>query len=122
LLPEFFADEGVDYPLVQKLREKGFIVTYAAEEYIALSDMDLLIIAKNRNGIFLTKDKDFGELIIRNKIIVPGVVLIRIEKLNLEENHSLVTALIMKYIDDLPGSFTVIQKDKIRIRKINESG
>lgn len=115
---EFFADEGVDNPLVIMLRQNGFSVKYAAEECIAFTDMDLLAIAKEKGCIFITKDKDFGELIIRNKMSIPGIILVRLEKLNRQENCLLVTEALKKFSAELLGSFTVIQKDKIRIRKL----
>jgi len=50
--------------VVALLRKKGFTVIYAAEEYVAASDDALLQLAAERNCILITKDKDFGELVI----------------------------------------------------------
>lgn len=59
-------------------------------------------------------------MVIRNKSVASGVVLIRIEKLNLPENCLLVADLIDKYAPEIKNSFTVIQEDKIRIRSLEK--
>jgi len=115
---KFFADEGLDYPLVKQMREAGYDVTYAAEDNTGASDTSLLQIAFNENRILVTKDKDFGELAIRFGQSNTGVVLIRIEQLNKSENCLLVLKAIQKYESELKSAFTVIQEDKIRIRTL----
>jgi predicted nuclease of predicted toxin-antitoxin system len=116
---KFFADEGLDFPLVAALREKGFTVIYAAENYFSFTDETLLEIAFKEDCLFITKDKDFGELVIRNQLSTKGIILIRVDKLNVPENCIRIVSIIEKYNAELPGAFTVIQEDKIRIRKIN---
>jgi predicted nuclease of predicted toxin-antitoxin system len=113
----FFADEGLDFPLVDLLR-KYFTVIYAAEEMTGAPDEVILQQAFKNNCILITKDKDFGEIIIRNKKPCVGIILIRIEKLNLIENCVFVTEHIRKYASEFINSFTVIQEDKIRIRSL----
>ncbi len=61
------ADEGLDSPVVELLRKNGFSVMYAAEEFVAASDDFLLQMAAERNCILITKDKDFGDLVVRQK-------------------------------------------------------
>lgn len=114
----FFADEGLDFPVVDALRKNGFTVVYAAEEFIAAADGVVLQTALKQNSILITKDKDFGEMVIRHNRATAGVVLIRIENLNLSENCATVVGLIKKHLNEMPGSFTVIQEDKIRIRSL----
>lgn len=115
---KFFADEGLDYPLVKLLREADYDVLYAAEDYIGAPDAILLKTALLNNRILLTKDKDFGELAIRFGEPTSGVVLIRIDQLNRLENTLVVLGAIKKYEAELQGSLTVIQEDKIRIRTL----
>jgi len=113
----FFADEGVDYPFVALLR-KHYKVVYAAEIMAGASDEAILQKSLEENCVLITKDKDFGEMIIRNRRPCAGIILIRIEKLNLPENCSLIVELILKYTAEVVNSFTVIQEDKIRIRPL----
>lgn len=115
---KFFADEGLDFMLVDSLRQNSHEVIYAAEEMKGANDKDILDKAVKENCILITKDKDFGEMVIRNKMHSSGVILIRIEKLNLSDNCLFVVHLINKYALELTNSFTVIQEDKIRIRSL----
>ena len=114
----FFADEGLDFPLVKLLREKDYQVTYAAEDYAGAIDGQILQMAQEAGCILITKDKDFGALILQQQRLTAGIILVRIEKLNRPENCQLVVPLIDKYVAELPNSFTVIQEDKIRIRTL----
>ena len=115
---KFFADEGVDFPLVDLLRNSSFIIHYAAEEMRGATDKEVLEKCLEYDCILVTKDKDFGELVIRNNLSSKGVILIRIENLSIKENCLLVASFIKKYSEELSNSFTVIQEDKIRIRKL----
>ena len=64
----FFADEGLDFPIVYLLRVRGHKVIYAAEEYVSATDDVILDKAFETDSILITKDKDFGEL--RNSFTV----------------------------------------------------
>ena len=46
---KFFADEGLDYPLVKLLREGGYDVMYATKNFIAAPDDLLLQKLMNKN-------------------------------------------------------------------------
>jgi predicted nuclease of predicted toxin-antitoxin system len=114
----FFADEGLDAPLVELLRKEGHSVLYAAEEMSGATDIEILTKATEQNAILITKDKDFGEMIVRHRMNSNGVVLIRVEKLNSSMNCMFIVRLINKHAPELHNCFTVIQEDKIRIRAL----
>jgi Domain of unknown function (DUF5615) len=57
------ADESVDRPIVERLRQDGHDVTYVAELSPSISDEQVLQEANTRNALLLTEDKDFGELV-----------------------------------------------------------
>lgn len=114
----FFADEGLDAPLVRLLREEGYKVIYAVEEMPGATDAAILARAKNENAILITKDKDFGEMIVRHRMNSNGIILIRVDKLNSLSNCLFIIRLINQHISELAYSFTVIQEDKIRIRAL----
>ena len=54
----FLADEGVDFPVVQRLRSDGHEVLYVAEMAPGVSDETVLATANDRNALLLTADKD----------------------------------------------------------------
>ena len=69
------ADESVDQPIVNRLREDGHTVLYVAEMDPGISDEVVLQEANNREFLLLTADKDFGELVFRQHRLAPGVIL-----------------------------------------------
>lgn len=66
----------------------------------------------------ITKDKDFGELVFRNKKHTYGILLIRIDKLNEPNNCQKVSDILKLHKQELPDSFTVLETDKIKIRGV----
>ncbi|MCL4489624.1 MAG: DUF5615 family PIN-like protein [Chloroflexi bacterium] len=73
---KFLLDESADLPLAMFLRESGHDVTAIAHDYPqALKDREVLAIAYREQRILLTNDRDFGELIFRQRLPHSGVVL-----------------------------------------------
>ena len=56
------ADEGVDRPVVERLRQDGHDVVYVAEQSPSTPDEEVLQQANARSAVLVTADKDFGEL------------------------------------------------------------
>ena len=59
---KLLADEGVDRPIVERLRESSHQVWYVAEMEPGISDETVLDMANREEAVLLTVDKDFGEL------------------------------------------------------------
>ena len=114
---KFLADEGVDFPVVQRLRTDGHEVLYVAEMDPGISDEEVLAAANEKNALLLTADKDFGEIVYRQKRIIPGVILIRLAGLSPSEKAEVVFSAIDGHLDDLKEAFTVISRKSVRLRK-----
>lgn len=114
----FVADEGVDLQIVKALRAKGHDVLYIAETNSGESDDVILDFANTQNRILITRDKDFGELIFRESMVHSGIILNRLYQLKAKEKAILVVAVVEKYGEQLANSFTVIQPEKVRIRRM----
>jgi predicted nuclease of predicted toxin-antitoxin system len=61
----FLADENIDQPIVERLRQENHQVWYIAEIAPNISDDIVLKLALDEKAILLTSDKDFGELVFR---------------------------------------------------------
>ena len=61
------ADEGIDKPIVDALRNAGFNVVYILETNPGVDDDFILSLADAEKRIVITQDKDFGELVFRLK-------------------------------------------------------
>ncbi|MCP4428052.1 MAG: hypothetical protein GY803_26500 [Chloroflexi bacterium] len=112
----FVADEGIDAPIVSRLREEGHQVWYVAEMSPGVSDVEILALANRENCVLLTFDKDFGDLVFRQRRISPGVVLIRLHGFSPKQKADMVSAIIQRHATELPRTFTVITPHKVRIR------
>lgn len=112
----FLADESVDHPIVLRLREDGHDVLSIAEMEPSITDETVLSRANQRQDLLLTEDKDFGELVFRQRLVMVGIVLIRLEGLSLATKANIVSHTIQEYGQELFGAFTVISPGSIRIR------
>jgi predicted nuclease of predicted toxin-antitoxin system len=113
----FVADEGVDNIIVEKLRAQTHSVLYIKEEHPGISDNEVLSIAESKKYILITQDKDFGELVYRVKLLHSGVVLLRLSGMKSIDKAKLVVDVIEAHQSEIPQSFTVINKNHVKIRK-----
>ncbi len=111
------ADESVDGPIVVYLRRAGYTVGYTAEMEPGVSDQAVLDRANREESLLLTADKDFGELVYRQRPLMFGVVLIRLEGLLPSEKAEVVTSALDKHGEELPNAFTVIPTKTVHIRR-----
>jgi len=75
----FMADENIDRQIVERLRQEGHNVQYVAETDAGITDDEVLDMANRDQVLLLTADKDFGELVFRQKRITSGAIRIRHE-------------------------------------------
>ena len=115
----FLADENIDKPIVERLRQENHQVWYIAEIAPSISDDIVLNLANDENAILLTNDKDFGELVFRQQRGHLGIILIRLAGLSMEKKIEIVLSTINNYLPELPHSFTVISKGHVRLRRAN---
>lgn len=110
------ADESVDRQIVEVLRQKGHNIIYIAEMDPGISDVLVFETANKNRCLLLTADKDFGEIVFRDKrLISDGVVLIRLAGLSSEMKGRVISEAIETYEAQLPARFTVVSPGKVRI-------
>lgn len=112
-----FADESVDRPVVERLREDGHDIVYVAELAPSITDDEVLREANSRSAVLMTADKDFGELVFRQGVIHSGVVLLRLAGLANTTKGEIVAEVCRSRESELTGSFTVISPGQARIRR-----
>ena len=114
----WFADECVDASLVEYLRAAGHDVVYVAELASGMTDVAAIALANEDSRILLTEDKDFGELVIRRRRPVPGLVLLRIDSERRTLKWSRLEAAIQKIGEGLLGHYTVVDEVRFRVRSL----
>lgn len=73
--------------------------------------------ANRRNAILITVDKDFGELVYRQKKLHAGVILLRLSGLSGGDKATIVFNAITEHGREMARAFTVISATSIRIRQ-----
>lgn len=114
----FVADESVDRPVVEHLRRDGHQVSYVAELGPGMLDDDVLNLANQEAALLLTADKDFGEMVFRQRLHVHGVVLIRLAGLLPARKAEIVALAVKEHLAELPCSFAVIMPGMFRVRRV----
>ncbi len=112
----FVADENLDRQIVERLRQDGHQVRYVAEMASGVSDQEVLNVANNEQAVLLTADKDFGELVYRQALVNPGVILLRLAGLSPVVKAELVSGAVSAHLTGISGEFVVISQRAVRIR------
>ncbi len=114
----FLPDENVSRFVVERPRAVGFDVASVGATRSGASDNDVLAAALGEGRILITEDRDFGELVVRQRLEVPGVVLLELDRLsNTAEAHR-VAAILSANTDKLARHLTVIEPGRVRIRPL----
>lgn len=112
------ADENVEKYWIDLLRKHEYQVISIAESYPRITDHEVAELARKNNGILITEDKDFGELIFAHGITKLTVVFLRYDQPNYSQIENAVLQTINKYLNQESSYFITITTNKIRIRKI----
>ncbi|MCR4407561.1 MAG: DUF5615 family PIN-like protein [Anaerolineae bacterium] len=116
----FLADESVDRPIVERLRQDGHKVLSVAELGPGMPDEAILNLANQETALLITADKDFGEVVYRQRLYSHGVVLIRLAGLSPVHKAEIVALAIREHLSELPRSFAVIMPGMFRLRRVSE--
>jgi predicted nuclease of predicted toxin-antitoxin system len=111
------ADENVDRQIVDRLRADGHEVLFVAELDPGIDDEAVLLHSRQINAILLTADKDFGELVCRQRLLHAGILLIRLAGLAPDVKAVLVAAAFRRHGEELTEGFAVLSEHSLRLRK-----
>jgi predicted nuclease of predicted toxin-antitoxin system len=114
----FLADENVSKLVITRLRESGFEVLSIKETSSGAPDKDVLAKADSEDCILITEDRDFGELVVRQRLGVRGIILLELDRVSNIAEANLVAGLISTHGDKFLGNLTVLEPARIRIRPL----
>jgi predicted nuclease of predicted toxin-antitoxin system len=114
-------DECVDAALVELLRRLGHDVVYVADIAPRATDRDVMSVAAQDHRLLLTEDKDFGDLVFRQTLPVPGIVLIRMGPGQRLRKAQRLTAAVERFGDTMFGRYTVIEDARFRSRPLRSA-
>jgi predicted nuclease of predicted toxin-antitoxin system len=113
---KFLLDQSTDARLSPFLKHLGHDVTRIGSHYPpGLPDLEVLSLARKKQRILITDDRDFGELVFRLKRPHAGVIFLRLGtyaplKLKIER----LTFVLTQYSEQL-DQFLVVTNDAVRI-------
>jgi predicted nuclease of predicted toxin-antitoxin system len=111
----FLVDECTGKSVAHWLREQGHEVFSVYEEARGMTDDEILEKAYSENYILMTNDKDFGEMVHREKRSHRGVILLRLINERAANKIAAIEDLLENYSDQLADSFVVVTETQVRI-------
>jgi predicted nuclease of predicted toxin-antitoxin system len=115
---KLLADENIAGDMVAWLRAQGCEVVHASEQLAQEADSVVLQAAEKEGRLLLTEDKDFGELVFRDRMNSHGVILLRMGKLTIAKRIERLTETWSVVQSNPSGCFIVITEKKIRVRAL----
>lgn len=112
---KFLADVNVEKPIVEFLSKQGYDIKWIPDYDCEMFDEDLLRIADREQRVLITNDKGFGDLVIMQKKLSAGAILLRVKGQGSQEKIKLMRKLLMGYRDKLLNHYVIISKSKIRV-------
>jgi predicted nuclease of predicted toxin-antitoxin system len=114
----FVADENVSRVVIERLRAGGFEVIAVGETRSGAPDKDVLESATREGCILITEDRDFGELVIRQRLGVRGMILLELDRLSNAMEADVVAEVVSNHADRLLDNLVVIEPGRIRVRPL----
>ena len=107
--------ESCDFRVVRALREAGHDVMVVVDVAPGAEDDAVIALAARKGRIFVTEDRDFGQLVYAAAKPAPGVILIRYPSTARAGLPAMLVEIVAKQGKKLGGSFTVIQPGRVRL-------
>jgi predicted nuclease of predicted toxin-antitoxin system len=112
------ADEGVERRIVAALGSIGLDVIQVSGPYKGMEDADVLRWARSERRLLLTRDKDFGTLVIKEAAECHGVVLYRLRALTTPERIVRLLDVFLRADESWHEAFIVVGPESVRYRRL----
>lgn len=110
----FLVDECTGPNAAAWLRKQGYEVFSAYEEARESPDDFLIEKAFAENWILITNDKDFGEMVYRERRLHRGVIFLRLTDERAASKIRVLERLLAQYAEQLADRFVVVTDDRVR--------
>jgi predicted nuclease of predicted toxin-antitoxin system len=113
---KFVADENFSARIITRLRVEGHEVISVALTTPSAPDSSILDTAFAEQAIVITEDKDFGELVYRDRKPHCGVILVRLDGYDVVAKGDLLLKALVAQGENIPGAYCVLSSNGLRIR------
>ena len=110
----FLVDECTGPAVAEWLRQQSHEVFSVYDEARGLDDDSVFNKAYTDDWILITNDKDFGEMVYRERRPHKGVVLLRLDDERAANKIEVLRQLLEGYADQLPDQFVVATETRVR--------
>jgi len=111
----FIADETLGPIVIKWLRKLHHNVLSIYEDFRGLNDDEILQKSFEDNRILITNDKDFGEMVFRQRKSHSGVILLRLDDERSTNTIEVLDMLLGRYASQLVGNFVVATESTVRV-------
>lgn len=114
---QLLADENIPKKTVDLLKRQGVNILSVTEFSSGLSDRELLELARKKGRIIITFDKDFGQLIFKEKLKTKGLILLRFipkspQQIAKRTQHVLAAKITIE------NCVVTVKKDTVRVTSV----
>ncbi len=113
----FLVDECTGPKVAGWLRGENHEVFSVFDEARGMADADVLTKAFTGNWILVTNDKDFGEMVFRERREHHGIVFLRLDDERAVNKIEILRKLLANYADRLPEEFVTVTETKVRFSR-----
>lgn len=116
---KFIVDECIGPSVARWLKQNNYDAVSVYDSLQSSSDTTVLEFAAKDQRILITCDKDFGDMIFRNKMKHAGIILVRLMNDQPANIILFIQDVLNNYTQqDLAHNFTVVTETSIRIIKL----
>ena len=110
----FLVDECTGQAVARWLRDHSHDVFSVYDQARGMADADVIAKASDESRILITNDKDFGELVFRQRTHHHGVIFLRLQDERFASKTDAIRKLLASYASQLPDAFVVVTETKVR--------
>lgn len=113
----FLVDECTGPVVARWLRQQNHVVFSVYEEARGMDDEDIIAKAFDEDWILITNDKDFGEMVYRQRYPHKGVIFLRLDDERAANKIALLLRLLSAYSEQLTDRFVVVTETQVRFAR-----
>lgn len=110
---KLLADENIPKKTVEALKQRKIDIISVVDSSPGLSDSAVIELANREKRVIVTFDKDFGELIFRERLKVRGLILLRFAPISPEQIAERIEHILAQQIP-IENKIIVVREDRIR--------
>lgn len=115
----FTGDESLEARLIGVLRREGHLVTAIHEQNPGMADSDVLALSVANDAPVITNDKDFGDLVFRQRLPTVGVVFLRFPVMPTLEKAEILAEWLRRNPKLVRDHYVVLAAGTARVRRMD---